>query len=729
MYNMYNNKMEGDGFAGSFYNNLRALVTLVDHLRDAGLQKYIKLPRIVTLGVQSSGKSSVLESIVGLNFLPRGEGVCTRRPLELRLVHVYDDTKPYAVFESVAGQLTDFDKVRETIEKLTDQKAGRNKGIVDDPIVLTIYSSTCPDLTLIDLPGITRIPLAGSDQPDDIERITKEMAYRYISDPRTIILCVIPANTDLSTSEGLMMARKVDPQGLRTVGVITKIDIMDRGTNARRVLEGKEIPLRLGYVGVKNRSQEDISNRVRVENALNEEREFFSKHLVYSTMPPGYLGTEVLSNKLTKVLFTHIKHILPEILKETLHRIKDCEDRLQDLGPSAPIEPRQKTQLIWNMVTDYCEIFKNIIRGKFDRRKSSKITKDLSGGATIKSYFNNLLDTYAGNYKCTDEYSDKDIQKAMQMHEGDNIPGFPSVDVFMFLLQPQLEQLKLPVLDCLADVHSHLEQLAHKIIERVFYRFPTLAGELSEQASQILMKEKEECRVIVESIIDAEEGYIFTNDLEYLTKRTDIIPKAEGKAVRDAESVFVQEIRSRIDVYFSLVVRNVRDTVPKVIGYFLVRSVMDKMQMHLYEFINQNELVLNLVSEPAHISTERDALRKQLVTLRKAEKILKHDPSMASQAEAYEEEIKQQELALQKKEDESKRKIDDSKEEELIPPRKEAPASSFSNPAPVEKRELKPVPDNKAQFATAAPSTSLFGDFEPKRTVPSKSVSKDRPLF
>lgn len=88
--------------------------------------------------------------------------------------------------------------------------AGRNKGIIDDPIVLTIYSNTCPDLTLIDLPGITRIPLANSDQPQDIERITKEMAYRYISDPRTIILCVIPANTDLSTSEGLLMARKVD---------------------------------------------------------------------------------------------------------------------------------------------------------------------------------------------------------------------------------------------------------------------------------------------------------------------------------------------------------------------------------------------------------------------------------------------------------------------------------------------------------------------------------------
>src|SRR5574343_1165619 len=101
--------MEGEEFAGSFYSNLRGLVTLIDHLRDAGLQKYIRLPRIVTLGVQSSGKSSVLESIVGLNFLPRNEGVCTRRPLELRLVHVAETTKPYAVFEGIDTKFTNFE--------------------------------------------------------------------------------------------------------------------------------------------------------------------------------------------------------------------------------------------------------------------------------------------------------------------------------------------------------------------------------------------------------------------------------------------------------------------------------------------------------------------------------------------------------------------------------------------------------------------------------------------
>lgn len=120
--------------------------------------------------------------------------------------------------------------------------------------MLTIYSNTCPDLTIIDLPGITRIPLHGSDQGEDIEKVTKEMAYRYVSDPRTIILCVIPANADISTSEALQMAKKVDPSGIRTMCVVTKIDIMDRGTSAKKLLMGQEIAMRLGYVGVKLRS-------------------------------------------------------------------------------------------------------------------------------------------------------------------------------------------------------------------------------------------------------------------------------------------------------------------------------------------------------------------------------------------------------------------------------------------------------------------------------------------
>jgi GTP-binding protein EngB required for normal cell division len=160
------------------------------------------------LGAQSSGKSSVLENIVGLDFLPRNAGLCTRRPLEMRLRHLHDTAQPWAIFEEVKGKkFTDFNEVRKTIEELTDKVAGANNNIVDKPIVVSIYSHTCPDLTLIDLPGITRIPLQGSDQSMDIEKITKEMCLRYVDDVRTIILCVIPANADITTSDALQMAR------------------------------------------------------------------------------------------------------------------------------------------------------------------------------------------------------------------------------------------------------------------------------------------------------------------------------------------------------------------------------------------------------------------------------------------------------------------------------------------------------------------------------------------
>lgn len=115
------------------------------------------------LGGQSAGKSSVLESIVGLDFLPRGDGVVTRRPLELRLNNVRD-IEPWAKFDEVPNKkFTDFAEVKQTIDYLTDKICGKSKNIIDKPIVLTVYSPTCPDLTLVDLPGITRIPMADSD--------------------------------------------------------------------------------------------------------------------------------------------------------------------------------------------------------------------------------------------------------------------------------------------------------------------------------------------------------------------------------------------------------------------------------------------------------------------------------------------------------------------------------------------------------------------------------------
>lgn len=117
----------------------------------------------------------------------------------------------------------DFTKVYDKIQELTDKLCGQDKGIVDKPITMKVYSQTAPDLTLIDLPGITRIPIG--NQPKNIEQITKGMCRRYASNPRTIILCVIPANQDMSTSDALQLAQEEDPDGVRTIGVITKVNL------------------------------------------------------------------------------------------------------------------------------------------------------------------------------------------------------------------------------------------------------------------------------------------------------------------------------------------------------------------------------------------------------------------------------------------------------------------------------------------------------------------------
>lgn len=118
----------------------------------------------------------------------------------------------------------DFGKIRAEIVRDTEAKTGRNAGISPQPINLRIFSPNVLTLTLVDLPGLTKVPVG--DQPKDIEKQIKDMLLKYISRPACIILAVTAANTDLANSDGLKLAREVDPEGTRTIGVLTKVDLM-----------------------------------------------------------------------------------------------------------------------------------------------------------------------------------------------------------------------------------------------------------------------------------------------------------------------------------------------------------------------------------------------------------------------------------------------------------------------------------------------------------------------
>lgn len=134
---------------------------------------------------------------------------------------------------------------------------------------------------------------------------------------------------------------------------------MDKGTNAKKMLMGNVIGLKLGYVGVKGRSQEDIQNQVTAKEGVRKEKKWFSKHPIYATMNQQYLGTSSLTKKLTVKFYAHIRSYLPKIIREINVRAKDCKEKIKNFGEKLPDKDDEKKQLLWNMVTDFCESFKN----------------------------------------------------------------------------------------------------------------------------------------------------------------------------------------------------------------------------------------------------------------------------------------------------------------------------------------------------------------------------------
>ncbi|KAH9760240.1 dynamin-1-like protein [Citrus sinensis] len=305
-----------------------SVIPIINRLQDIfspvdGELSKISLPQVAVVGSQSSGKSSVLEALVGRDFLPRGCDICTRRPLALMLVNrprnPGDDGREWAEFRHLPGKrFFDFTKVRQEIMAETNKEAGSNRGVSEKQIGLKISSPNVLNMTLVDLPGITKVPVG--DQPTDIEARIRKMIMAYIRQENCIILAVSPANSDLATSDALQMAREADPTGSRTIGVITKLDIMDRGTNACNFLLGKVVPLRLGYVGVVNRSQE-------VYNGLSDR-----------------CGIPQLAKKLNQILEQHIRMVLPGLKSELHSRLNAVAKELQKYGDvmeSKEVDPCQ----------------------------------------------------------------------------------------------------------------------------------------------------------------------------------------------------------------------------------------------------------------------------------------------------------------------------------------------------------------------------------------------------
>ncbi|KII84426.1 hypothetical protein PLICRDRAFT_46336 [Plicaturopsis crispa FD-325 SS-3] len=278
----------------------RKLIEIRSMLLSIDQSDALKLPSIVVIGSQSSGKSSVLEAVVGHEFLPKGNNMVTRRPIELTLIHTPDAAAEYGEFPALGlGKITDFSAIQKTLTDL-NLAVPAAEAVSNDPIDLRIYSPNVPDLTLIDLPGYVQI--SSLDQPETLKEKIAGLCERYIREPN-IILAVCAADVDLANSPALRASRKVDPLGLRTIGVITKMDLVPAEQGAA-ILAGNRYPLHLGYVGVVAKS---AGKKARRENtavaAKRGEDDYFGAHKdQFGASSSLMTGTSTLRRRLMEVL-------------------------------------------------------------------------------------------------------------------------------------------------------------------------------------------------------------------------------------------------------------------------------------------------------------------------------------------------------------------------------------------------------------------------------------------
>ncbi|KAJ8006510.1 hypothetical protein DPEC_G00107990 [Dallia pectoralis] len=681
--------------AGSSFN-MEALIPVINKLQDVfntvGAD-IIQLPQIAVVGTQSSGKSSVLESLVGKDMLPRGTGVVTRRPLILQLVHIdpadgremKDDNGvqagEWAKFLHIKNKVyTDFNEIRQEIENETERISGTNKGISDEPIHLKIFSPHVANLTLVDLPGITKVPVG--DQPKDIEVQIRELLLKHISNPNSIILAVTAANTDMATSEALKVAREVDPDGRRTLAVVTKLDLMDAGTDAMDVLMGRVIPVKLGLIGVVNRSQLDINNKKSVADAMSDEHGFLQKK--YPSLA-NRNGSKYLARTLNRLLMHHIRECLPELKTRINVLAAQYQSLLSSYGQ--PVEDQSATllQLITKFAAEYCHTIEGT--AKYIE------TTELCGGARICYIFHETFGRTLESVDPLGGLNTMDILTAIRNATGPRPSLFVPEVSFELLVKKQVKRLEEPSLRCVELVHEEMQRIIQHCSNyntQELMRFPKLHDAIVEVVTSLLRKRLPITNEMVHNLVAIELAYINTkhpdfadacgvmnNNIEEsrrnrmqelptsgsrekvpgagplndqdgtgnwrgkLKKGDEATPGSgpssphKGHAVNllDVRVPVARKLSSReqrdcevierlIKSYFLIVRKNIQDSVPKAVMHFLVNHVKDSLQSELVGQLYKSGLIHDLLTESEDMAQRRREAADMLEALQKASLVI-----------------------------------------------------------------------------------------------------------
>lgn len=399
------------------------------------------------------------------------------------------------------------------------------------PIHLKIYSPRVLALTLVDLPGIAKVPVG--DQPEDIERQIQEMCIRYISNPNAIILAVTSANTDLANSDALKLAQSVDPEGNRTVGVLTKVDLMDEGTDCCDILLNQVIPLRRGYIAVVNRSQKDVMSEMTIRDGLRKEEQFFRKHPIYSRDRSllSKCGTMRLAKSLNSMLMHHIRECLPDLKTRIATMMSDVQKELDALGTAAHNASRStRGAALLSLLSKFANNFSKILEGRVgqeldinNRYNSGKAnggratcTIELMGGARISYIFTEVFASSLNSVGAFDGLSDEEIRTVICNANGTRPALFVPEISFDILVRRQVSRLEQPGVQCVDLIYEELQRISAQSEPSELTRFPILRDRMVECVSTLLRRCVGPTQMMVSNLVKIELAYINTSHPDFI---------------------------------------------------------------------------------------------------------------------------------------------------------------------------------------------------------------------
>uniref|UniRef100_A0A674EG39 Myxovirus (influenza) resistance B n=1 Tax=Salmo trutta TaxID=8032 RepID=A0A674EG39_SALTR len=570
-----------------YEEKVRPCIDLIDSLRSLGVEKDLALPAIAVIGDQSSGKSSVLEALSGV-ALPRGSGIVTRCPLELKMKRKKEGEEWHGKisYQDHEEEIEDPSDVEKKIREAQDDMAGVGVGISDDLISLEIGSPDVPDLTLIDLPGIARVAVKG--QPENIGEQIKRLIRKFIMKQETINLVVVPCNVDIATTEALKMAQEVDPEGERTLGILTKPDLVDKGTEETVVdiVHNEVIHLTKGYMIVKCRGQKEIMERVSLSEATEREKAFFKEHAHLSTLyDEGHATIPKLAEKLTLELVHHIEKSLPRLEEQIEAKLAETHAELERYGTGPPEDSAERMYFLI----------------------------DVSPPA-----FNQRIEGEVADYEMT--------------YRGRELPGFINYKTFEVMVKDQIKQLEEPAVKKLKEISDAVRKVFLLLAQSSFIGFPNLLKSAKTKIEAI----KQVNESTAESMLRTQfkmELIVYTQDSTYSHSLSERKREEEDDqplpTIKIRSTIFstdnhatLQEMMLHLKSYYRISSQRLADQIPMVIRYLVLQEFASQLQREMLQTLQEKDNIEQLLKEDFDIGSKRAALQNKLKRLMKARSYL-----------------------------------------------------------------------------------------------------------